>query len=406
MKRNTMAILMLLSISMSAQTWTNYNSTDGLIEGIISNIIIDSEGTAWFVDWMDGDNPGVGNFDGSNWEQFPMGEGPSGNRFQGLLQDGDGDYWFGGFLDETGLDRFDGTNWTNFTTSDGLAGDNVSDILLGNNGNVWIACWDAVGSGVTAYDGNDFTSFLADGNVLPEVAVRRLDQTSNDDLWMATSGGVVFFDFIDYTLYASVDGLSADAFEVILVDDADEIWAGADIGSGGGLNHFDGSSWTIYTQADGLPDNSIRALFQDTDGNLWIGTNGGISRFNGIDFLNYTTDDGLIGNNVRAITQDGQGNLWIGTWDGISVLNPTLGIFDNQTIDLAIAPNPATDLVQISSDAPIKNVMVYDMLGKLLLEFDDDSISRISVASLSAGSYWVAVESDRGDKAIRQLLVK
>ena len=406
MKKLKTLVFLLLASAAWGQTWTNYDTNDGLIVGIISNIILDDQGNAWCVDWMDGDNPGIGNFDGTNWSQFSMMDGASGNRFQGLIQDADGDYWFGSFLDETGLDRFDGNTWTNYTTADGLAANNVSDIILGNGGNIWMACWDGAASGITVFDGTDFNSFLADGNDLPELAIRRLDQTSEDVFWLATTGGVVSFDIISYTLYTTMDGLSADAFETVLVDDQDGVWAGADIGAGGGLNHFDGTDWTIYTEADGLPNNSVRALFQDAEGNLWIGTNGGIARFDGTDFLTYTTSDGLIGDQVRAITQDVDGNIWIGTWDGISVLNPTLGVIDNQQIEWAMAPNPSNGYVQINTQQPLKRVQIFDVLGRLQLDVSSDLDRQLDVTALSAGSYWVVVQDQQGNRAFKQLLVR
>lgn len=398
------AMLMLLTVAAFGQTWTNYDSSDGLIEGIISNILIDDEQVVWFVDWTE-DLPGIGSFDGTNWEQYGTEDGTSGLRYQGMLQDPDGDYWFGSFLFEAGLDRFDGTNWTNYTEADGLLGGNINDIILGNDGNIWIINGGANSGGMSSFDGTTFVNYVADGTDLPFTTLRRFDQDSQGRFWIATTdAGVVVYDLVDYTQYGIPDGLSADRFETVFVDDQDQVWAGVDEGVGGGLNFFDGSDWTVYTQADGLPNNSIRAIFQDSNGFMWLGTNFGISRFDGTNFLNFDSTDGLIEDHVRAIQEDAQGNLWIGTWEGVSVLNPTLGIFDNQQVQFSVAPNPARNFIELQSDLPLRSVKIYDLLGRLQQQVEAPLDDRISTA-LAAGSYWVVVEDEQGRTAFRQLLV-
>ncbi len=47
-----------------------------------------------------------------------------------------------------------------------------------------------------------------------------------------------------------------------------------------------------YSIEDGLVQSQIRAINQDSDGYLWIGTLGGLSKFDGINFENFSTNDG------------------------------------------------------------------------------------------------------------------
>ncbi len=77
-----------------------------------------------------------------------------------------------------------------------------------------------------------------------------------------------------------------------------------------------------YTVEDGLPQSQVQSIFQDTRGNLWIGTNGGgISRFTGSGFDTYTRKDGLISDLILEIEEDLSGNLIIVTQLGISVFD-------------------------------------------------------------------------------------
>ncbi len=70
------------------------------------------------------------------------------------------------------------------------------------------------------------------------------------------------------------------------------------------------------TMKDGLPSNSIRAIFKDSRGLIWIGTDAGVCSYNGRKFTIYSTSDGLAGDNVWSITEDDKGYLWFGCHGG------------------------------------------------------------------------------------------
>lgn len=66
-------------------------------------------------------------------------------------------------------------------------------------------------------------------------------------------------------------------------------------------------------------DNQIWAIFQDSKGNYWFGSNGnGIYEFDGKKIIQFTTKDGLVHNQIRGIQEDQKGNLYIETHNGIS----------------------------------------------------------------------------------------
>jgi len=55
----------------------------------------------------------------------------------------------------------------------------------------------------------------------------------------------------------------------------------------------------IINTEHGLAQSQILSIFQDSDGNMWFGTNsGGVSKYNGNQFQNFTTNNGLAGNFV------------------------------------------------------------------------------------------------------------
>ncbi len=78
------------------------------------------------------------------------------------------------------------------------------------------------------------------------------------------------------------------------------------------------------TEKDGLPDNSVRAIVQDGDGFIWIGTSDGLCRFDGSQFkiFQHNPEDStsLIDNRVQNLMVDGE-KLWIATFTGLSIMD-------------------------------------------------------------------------------------
>ncbi|MBL7851546.1 MAG: hypothetical protein JNN04_11640 [Cyclobacteriaceae bacterium] len=79
--------------------------------------------------------------------------------------------------------------------------------------------------------------------------------------------------------------------------------------------------WSYYTTSNGLGSNVCYTLFEDSQGNLWVGTDNGVSKFNGSTFQKYTTTDGLVNRFVNAIEETSQGSMLFGTDNGLSILD-------------------------------------------------------------------------------------
>ncbi|MCF0041491.1 hybrid sensor histidine kinase/response regulator transcription factor [Dyadobacter fanqingshengii] len=121
----------------------------------------------------------------------------------------------------------------------------------------------------------------------------------------------------------------------IMVSRTGNIW----IATAQGLNKLDPATgnFTYYqanqAQSSGtLTDNWVRALHEDKEGILWVGTNhGGLNRFDPVTnkFSHYTINNGLPSNQVVSIAPDNLGSLWLGTGHGISQFNPSTRQFRN-----------------------------------------------------------------------------
>ena len=81
------------------------------------------------------------------------------------------------------------------------------------------------------------------------------------------------------------------------------------------LTQYHLESWQTR---DGLPTNGIRALAQDAEGFLWLGTEAGLVRFDGVEFRTFDRNStpALKATDVTALFVDNVNRLWIGTDDG------------------------------------------------------------------------------------------
>jgi ligand-binding sensor domain-containing protein len=82
-----------------------------------------------------------------------------------------------------------------------------------------------------------------------------------------------------------------------------------------------------FTVDEGLSQNNVEAIFQDSQGYIWIGTQNGLNKYNGLYFQTYlhesTDSNSLASSWINAIAEDKNGLIWIGS-DGLNYYNPLL----------------------------------------------------------------------------------
>lgn len=73
---------------------------------------------------------------------------------------------------------------------------------------------------------------------------------------------------------------------------------------------------TVYNEQNGLPTGEANVVIQTSDGYIWIGSYGGLIRYDGTKFVNYSIEEnGITSSSVRALFEDSAGRLFIGTND-------------------------------------------------------------------------------------------
>ena len=93
------------------------------------------------------------------------------------------------------------------------------------------------------------------------------------------------------------------------------------------------------TTANGLVSNSIKAILQDKQGYVWIGTQTGLQRYDGKRFKTYLAEirnpDALQSDWISALFEDSKKRLWIGTSvNGAAIFNRNTGKFYNFNLHL------------------------------------------------------------------------
>lgn len=71
---------------------------------------------------------------------------------------------------------------------------------------------------------------------------------------------------------------------------------------------------------------NVNCILQDKAGTLWFGTTqNGLYAFDGDTFTRYLMADGLSSNEVYSLYEDKQGNFWVGTGKGLCLYTPNKG---------------------------------------------------------------------------------
>ncbi|WP_157208964.1 T9SS type A sorting domain-containing protein [Mariniflexile maritimum] len=80
----------------------------------------------------------------------------------------------------------------------------------------------------------------------------------------------------------------------------------------------------------------------------------------------------------------------------------TLGVSSNKTVDFAIYPNPANDVLNISTSSKMASVEVSNITGQTM--FTKIGVKRIDISSLSSGMYFLTVKSEEGASTTKKFI--
>ena len=156
-----------------------------------------------------------------------------------------------------------------------------------------------------------------------------LFQDHNGAVWIGGNGALGVYDYNreGWRFYSAANGLPPSPVRALAEDTNGTVWIGT--GNSGLYNLRDGK-----ISPTNSPVQDISCLLLDRDGVLWAGTVGhGLAEFQNGSWKTFTEKDGLI-NDVGYLLEDDSGNLWIGSYEGLMrVGKKSLAEFDvNQSV--------------------------------------------------------------------------
>ena len=174
----------------------------------------------------------------------------------------------------------------------------------------------------TAADARPAPKVLESFQVGADVYVRALtvDKAKNS-IWVGTSTGVLEIDLATQAMrntFTREDGLANEYVFAIFVDSQGYKWFGT---NAGGVSRYKDGEWDVYFPLHGLADYWIYSFAEQDKGPLWIGTWAGV---NSVDlekmtFRTYIKE--LVNEWVYAIDIDAGNRVWFGTEGGISMFD-------------------------------------------------------------------------------------
>ena len=310
---------------------------DAIGDSDVYNVYDDSKGNIWVCTLDNGlfkinlDDKSVENYKNNNSKiSIPS------NNVRDIISDSEGKLWI---ATDKGLCTFDYEREEFITynkksyQSNSLIDDEIFCLLKDSSGLIWIGTY----SGISRFNPNsNFTHFKLDpyeDNSISGNVIHGIYEDDDKTLWIGTNESGV-----NIINGESIKHLNKENSNLVsdLIEDITGFKNYIFIGTNEGLsvlvkNDKTVKNYTItnYTTKDGLPSNKIRSLFIDSKGYLWIGTNKGLAILdtnnNKIIDITYILDEmGVSDKFIRAVYEDSKGNYYIGCFleGGLIKINP------------------------------------------------------------------------------------
>jgi Signal transduction histidine kinase len=236
--------------------------------------------------------------------------------------------------------------FNHYNDKNGLSHNSVRHIIQDQQGFLWLGTF----SGLNRFDGYQFKPDLLSSSVdsdiyKADVTGLELD-TSSNNLWIGTNKGLYLFNTATHELVDFLhnkdrkDNFPYEEIRSVHIDRHKRVWVGTKYD---GLYLY-GATEKVFTKVD-LPNyNYIKEIFEDNEGNIWIGS------YNGVSIAKITLNaQGTISQYtnyilsvphsdekhpyIHFIYQDHKQDIFAGTREGLYKLNKESNAFENLYIE-------------------------------------------------------------------------
>jgi signal transduction histidine kinase/ligand-binding sensor domain-containing protein/CheY-like chemotaxis protein len=226
-----------------------------------------------------------------------------------LHMDREGSFWVGG---RGVLLRRSRDGLKRFAAQEGIPQSAVNLILQDRAGSIWFAT-NAGGIGRLV---GDRLETLTAANGLPEDRVRSMYEDREGGLWVGTvTSGAIRFRDSSATTFGRLQGVHKDVVRALMQDRSGRFFVGLE--SGGLIVHTGDGTFATVPALERLRAASIRALYDDGEQGVLIGSNEGLFRFRAGVLTVVPGQACFPSPDIRSLLRDRQGRLWIGTTRGL-----------------------------------------------------------------------------------------
>ncbi len=167
---------------------------------------------------------------------------------------------------------------------------------------------------------------------LPQNSVNDIVQTDDGYIWLATYGGLVRFDGINFETFhiGNTEGLESNRLKTLLETRSGVLWIGHE---NGGVTVFEDGNFFRPPGMDPIGTEFVQDFCEDIDSTIWIGTSNGIFRYKDGILRKFDSSDGLPGKMVKQIFSNPAGGVHF-TMEYESPGNIALGSLKDDTFVL------------------------------------------------------------------------
>ncbi len=352
-------------------------NTPSLRENSVFCLMVSRDGALW----IGTEGGGLLRYAQGKFLSWSAREGLSNDFVRSLAQDAHGVVWAG---TDNGLLRLDKDHFVRVDSISGIPALAVHSVYIDRTGRLW-----AGGSKLLCLQGESVREYTLSGEA-SQNRVKSILQTQDGSIWVGTVSGLNRM-LPGEDKFERVAGIKG-TVRVLRQTPDGVLWIGT---IGQGAFHYSAGILAQITAPSSLPSNTVLNFFEDSEKNLWIGTETGMVRLtraqvvvvplpkaNDADFGTVYMDHdasfwigstmlfqmkdgaaapqslpGVKGIHVRNVYRDRSGSLWVGT-DGDGVFH----ISEGRTIHLTTREGMSNNFVR---------AMVQDRDGSMWVAADE-----------------------------------